>query len=82
MEILIVPEIADELRISETSVYRLIADGHLKAVNAGARRRVVSREELDRFIRGGGVHGNPEPTDGAPSTMPVPSVGPTRRRAS
>jgi excisionase family DNA binding protein len=79
VEILIVPEIAEELRISETSVYRLIADGHIKAVNAGARRRVVSREELDRFIRDGGVHGNPESTGGAPSATPAPSVGPTRR---
>lgn len=55
MEMLIVPEIADELRISETQVYRLIANGHLRAVHPGTRRRVVSREELDRFIRAGGV---------------------------
>ena len=50
-----VPEVAEELRISETAVYRLIANRHLKAVNAGVRRRVVSREELDDFIRRGGV---------------------------
>jgi excisionase family DNA binding protein len=55
VEILNVPEVAGELRISETSVYRLIDAGHLRAVNAGVRRRVVSREDLDAFIRRGGV---------------------------
>jgi excisionase family DNA binding protein len=55
VEILTVPEIAEQLRISETQVYRLIHDGHLKAVNAGVRRRVVARAELDDFIRRGGV---------------------------
>lgn len=55
MEILTVPEVAAELRISEMSVYRLIEDRHLKAINAGVRRRVVSRESLDAFIRAGGI---------------------------
>ena len=55
MNILTVPEIAAELRISETSVYRLVHDGHLRVVKAGIRRYVVSREELDNFIRAGGV---------------------------
>ena len=55
MKILTVPEIAAELRISETSVYRLVHDGHLRVVKAGIRRYVVSREELDNFIRAGGV---------------------------
>jgi excisionase family DNA binding protein len=67
VEILTVPEVAAKLRISETSVYRLIGDGHLNAVNAGARRRVVSDEELDRFIRTGGVHA---PSTEAPSDLP------------
>lgn len=57
MEILTVPEVADVLRVSEMTVYRLIKAKHLQAVNAGVRRYVVSREELDRFIRNGGVHG-------------------------
>ena len=61
MEILNVPEVADELRISETAVYRLIHAGHLKAVNAGVRRRVVSREELDDFVRRGGVNARDDP---------------------
>lgn len=73
VEILTVSEIADELRISPMSVYRLIADGHLKAVNAGVRRRVVSREELDAFIRAGGVNG---PSTEAPSDTPASVDGP------
>jgi len=73
VEILTVPEVADELRISETAVYRLIANKHLNAVNAGVRRRVVSREELDEFIRSGGVHG-PSATD-APSNQPASVAG-------
>jgi excisionase family DNA binding protein len=56
VKILTVPEVAEELRISETAVYRLIHRNQLKAINAGVRRRVVSREDLDAFIRAGGVH--------------------------
>lgn len=55
VEMLNVPEIADELRISETAVYRLIKSGHLPYVKAGVRRYIVSREQLDAFIRAGGV---------------------------
>ena len=60
MEVLNVSEVADVLRISETTVYRLIQFGHLKAVHLGARRRVVSREVLDEFIRGGGIAEDPD----------------------
>ena len=58
VQLLNVPEVAEELRISETAVYRLIKSGDLAAVKAGARRRVVSREALDDFIRRGGINGD------------------------
>ena len=92
MEILNVPEVADELRISETAVYRLIHAGHLKAVNAGVRRRVVSREELDdvhprRRCQRGRVVTATSATAGAPSDPPASAVAsspspPAPRRSS
>jgi len=57
VEILNVPEVADILRTSETQVYRLIKAGQLPSISLGTRRRVISREDLDEFIRRGGVDG-------------------------
>ena len=65
-----VPDVAEELRISATQVYRLIREGHLPAINTGVRRKVVSREALDAWIRAGGVNG---PGVGAPSDQPAPT---------
>jgi excisionase family DNA binding protein len=55
IEILTVPEIAKELRVSETQIYRLIKDGRLKKIPMGARRYVVTREHLDEFLATGGL---------------------------
>ena len=70
---LTVPEIAAELRISETSVYRLINADLLPSVKAGVRRKVVSREALDTWIRQGGVDGPTSAGAGAPSDQPAPT---------
>lgn len=48
---LTVPEVAKELRVGRTSVYRLISTGELSSVLVGGSRR-VSAEALDRYIAG------------------------------
>lgn len=44
-----IAEVAEALSISRPTVYRLLERGELKAFHV-ARRRLVSVEELDRFI--------------------------------
>lgn len=48
---LTIPEVAKELRVGRTSVYRLISTGELPSVLVGGSRRVPS-EALDRYIAG------------------------------
>lgn len=42
-------EVADQLRVSRSTVYRLIRDGKLKSVKIGGSRR-VSVEQIDDFL--------------------------------
>lgn len=44
-----VPEVARELRIGRTTVYRLISSGHLPSILIGGSRR-VTRQALESFI--------------------------------
>ena len=47
---LTVPEVADELGISERHVWRLIEEKELKAHHFGGATR-ISRDDLDDYIR-------------------------------
>ena len=51
MELLTVAEVADALRISERGTYRLIRSGDLAHTVVGPRRLLVSRDQLDEYIR-------------------------------
>jgi excisionase family DNA binding protein len=51
---LIIAEVADELRCSETSVLRLIRNGQLRGVRIGTRKYIVLRDDLSRFLHGEG----------------------------
>lgn len=46
---LTVPEVAEELRISERSVWNLIRTGELPSIKVGGTRRVV-RDALDAYV--------------------------------
>lgn len=50
---LTVREVADELRIGESSVLRLISAGKLRGVRVGSRKLIVLREDLLRFLHDG-----------------------------
>ena len=50
VQLLTVAEVAEELRISETSVYRLLQSGALPHMRAGVRRYLVTRAQLDAYI--------------------------------
>ena len=52
-EFLLLDEVARECRAPVASVRYWIASGRLRSVRPG-RRRLVSREDLDRFIAPGG----------------------------
>lgn len=52
-EFLLLDEVARECRASVASVRYWIASGRLRSVRPG-RRRLVSREDLERFIGTGG----------------------------
>jgi len=46
-ELFTVPEAASWLRVSRSTVYRLIADGELRAVNIGLGRQSKTRVRVD-----------------------------------
>lgn len=48
-KLLTVPETAEALRVSRTTVYELFKDGRLASVHV-AGRRLVTCTEVDRFI--------------------------------
>ena len=48
---LTIPEVAKELRVGRTTVYRLISTGELPSVLVGGSRRVPA-EALDRYVAG------------------------------
>jgi len=62
-ELLTVREVADLLRVSDESVYRLCRRGRLKATRIGGLWR-VPRKSVDLLLQAGQV---PEETDPAPA---------------
>lgn len=46
-----VAEVADQLRVSNMTVYRLVQAGHLPAVRVGRSYR-IREEDVDRYIAG------------------------------
>ena len=53
-ELLTVAEVALELRVGESNVYRLIQSGQMPHTRIGKRRYVVSRDQLDAYIAASG----------------------------
>lgn len=49
-----VEEAANLLRISRHSVYRLIKQGELRAIQLGMRRTVIPAEEIERLVASAG----------------------------
>ena len=49
--VLTIPEVARELRVGRTTVYRLISTGELPSVLVGGSRRVAA-EALARYVEG------------------------------
>ena len=45
-----VPQVAQELRISERSVFRLIANGELEALRIGKKSLRVTRDALRAYV--------------------------------
>lgn len=60
-ELMTVPEVAVRLRLSRETVRRLLRDGHLAGVRTGTTRGGwrVTKDEVARFIRAGGLVGRP-----------------------
>ena len=79
---LTVDEIARELRISKTIVYRLIRSGELEAVNivenqgkiAQRGHYRIKRKSLDKYLAGKKVRPLPEPSKRKPHTRHFPKI--------
>lgn len=65
IELLTVPEIARELRVSQTTVYRLIDAGELPHTPVGKRRKLVTRQQLDAYLAASAVDPNELETQAA-----------------
>jgi excisionase family DNA binding protein len=52
---LTIAEIADELRVSESSILRLVRRGRLRAISVGERKLIILREDLLKFLQGSGA---------------------------
>lgn len=48
-DVMLVDEAAAYLRVSRRSIYRMVADGRLEAVNLGGRFARVTRASVDRL---------------------------------
>jgi excisionase family DNA binding protein len=48
-QLLTLPETTDWLRVSKSSVLRLVADGELESIKVGGRR-LIFRDAIDRYI--------------------------------
>lgn len=55
-QFLTVQELADIMRVSEMTVYRLIRDGSIPALRIGKHLRVAS-DDFDRFLQSNAVGG-------------------------
>jgi excisionase family DNA binding protein len=52
---LTIAEVADELRISESTVLRLVRSRRLRAISVGERKLIILREDLLKFLQGSGA---------------------------
>lgn len=52
---LTVPEVAELLRVSKMTIYRLTERGEIRAVNVGRNRR-IPKAALDAYLANGGSH--------------------------
>ena len=52
---LTIAEVSDELRISESSVLRLVRSRRLRAISVGERKLIILREDLLKFLQESGV---------------------------
>jgi excisionase family DNA binding protein len=52
---LTIAEVSDELRISESSVLRLVRSQRLRAISVGERKLIILREDLLKFLQGSGA---------------------------
>ena len=59
LRLLTVAEVADRVRLSKMSVYRLIHAGQLPALKLGGSYR-VSQTALTRFLHGSASHPSPD----------------------
>lgn len=68
-QLLTIPQVAGRLQVSKQTIYKLIAEGHLKAMNVAPWSKVskmrVAEDHLAEFIKAGQDHGEP-----AGSTVP------------
>ena len=79
---LTVEEVADELKISKSIVYRLIRNGELEAVNivndnGGIARKGhyrIKRQSLENYIQSKTVHPIPKPSKTYTHTRHLPKV--------
>ena len=52
---LTIAEVSEELRISESSVLRLVRSRRLRAISVGERKLIILREDLLKFLQESGV---------------------------
>jgi excisionase family DNA binding protein len=52
---LTIAEVSDELRISESSVLRLVRSRRLRAISVGERKLIILREDLLKFLQESGA---------------------------
>ena len=50
-----VREVAATLGVSKATLYRLLADGQVRAVRLGRRTLVIPADEIERILRGTAV---------------------------
>ncbi|MGA2764636.1 MAG: helix-turn-helix domain-containing protein [Spirochaetia bacterium] len=53
---LTIAEVSDELRISESSVLRLVRSRRLRAISVGERKLIILREDMLKFLQGSGAN--------------------------
>jgi excisionase family DNA binding protein len=68
-------EIAEELRMSPSTVRSWVSSGTLRATRPGKRKWLVRRSELERMLRGDGLQG----PDAEPGAAPMDTISPPGR---
>jgi len=50
-DLLTIPEAAQRIRVSRATLFKFIKEGRLQVVRLSARKVLIRREELEKFIR-------------------------------